>query len=220
MVSLYYSRNFSSGYFYHIYNRGAFKKNIFLDKQDYDTFTNIFSYYLKFPSNKPFSEFELTSSKEVPYLLKTSFQMCAFCLMPNHFHFLIKQISKPINDTSIMNFMKRITITYSMYHKRKYVRSGALFESKYKNKLVSNDSQLLHLSRYIHLNPNTLSQDSVPPHLYPYSSYKHYLNLVPSPRWLNTNHIMTHFSSNSNKYRSFIDEKPFNHGLTEKIIIE
>jgi putative transposase len=75
--------------------------------------------------------------------------LLAFALMPNHIHLQIKQKK----SDSIAKFMKRLTTSYVMYFNRKYKRVGALFQNIYKAALINDESYLLHLSRYIHLNP-------------------------------------------------------------------
>ena len=114
--------------------------------------------------------------------------------------------------------MKRITITYSMYHKKKYDRSGTLLEGKYKNVLINSDPQLLQVSRYIHRNPEEL-QGSVPCFQYPYSSYKYYLGLQPTPQWLKTHHLMHYFDYKSQRYKSFVEMKPYDDNVTDKHIV-
>ncbi len=211
MPSKYFVRDFVAGYYYHIYNRGVNKTDIYHDKQDYDAFVEIMVYYILNPQGTPLSH-SMRNIVKVPYLpSKSSFDLTAFCLMPNHFHLLVKQINPANEENSIMNFMKRLTIAYSMYHKQRYKRSGALLESKYKNILVENDSYLKHLSKYIHLNPEQIRPEgSVPSDSYPYSSCRYYLEVKRCPPWLVKHHILRLFSSNSQTYRSFLYTNPHN----------
>lgn len=97
----------------------------------------------------------------------------AYCLMPNHFHFLLKQLK----EDGITIFMNRLANSYSRYFNLKYKRGGTLFQGRFKAILVKNDEQLLHLTRYIHLNPyasgvvkNTKELEN-----YPWSSFREYL---------------------------------------------
>ena len=76
-------------------------------------------------------------------------ELLAYCLMPNHFHLLIKQNNKD----SISKFMRCIATNYSMYFNKRYDRIGSLFQGIYKAILIKNDNYLLHLTIYIHLNP-------------------------------------------------------------------
>ena len=75
--------------------------------------------------------------------------LICFCLMPNHFHLLLRQIE----EDGIVKFVRNFQIGYSRYLNEKEKRSGALFEGQFKAVRVENDEQLIHVSRYIHLNP-------------------------------------------------------------------
>lgn len=129
--------------YYHLYNRGVEKRNIFLDDQDYSVFLGYIKQYLG------------PHEGSDPKSLVDDIDLIAFCLMPNHFHFLAKQ--KTIDG--ITKFMRAICTNYVMYFNKKYERVGTLFQGKYKGVLLDNDTYLLHLSRYIHLNPIKIGSD-------------------------------------------------------------
>lgn len=146
--------------FYHIYNRGVEKRLIFHDKQDYAVFLSYLKEYL-LPKDevtlmKQLAD-PLTSCREKDRILKKlrlcnfhgEINLIAYCLMPNHFHFLVKQKSA----TAIDRFINSLGIRYAMYFNRKYSRVGALFQDVYKAVLTESESQLLYLSNYIHRNP-------------------------------------------------------------------
>ena len=78
----------------------------------------------------------------------------AYCLMPNHFHLLIRETNKPC----ISIFMKKISTAYAMYFNKKYSRTGSLFEGRFKAEHANNDRYLKYLFAYIHLNPVKLRQ--------------------------------------------------------------
>lgn len=206
MPSIYYLRRFYSGSYYHIYNRGAHKQNIFHDEKDYQTFTKILAYYLLHPNGTAESILNRVTHSKVPYLVKstegTAYTLLAYCLMPNHFHFMLRQDSETIK---VSNLMKRLSITYAMYYNDRHHHSGAIFQGKYKNVLVENEYQWLYLSKYIHRNPAHL-QGSVPCNLYPYSSYQNYLgNRVE--RWVDTSVILAHHDRNPlKKYQEFVED--------------
>ena len=108
----------------------------------------------------------------------------AFCLMPNHFHILIKQLV----EGGISRFMLKLQTDYSMYFNRKYDRTGSLFQGPFRSTLVDSDRYLAYLYSYIHLNPAKLkdplwkerpgSQSHIMEFVesYPYSSYGDYLS--------------------------------------------
>ncbi len=143
--------NFIQGEFYHIYNRGNSKQKIFQDKQDYQYFLK-----LLFLSNGE-RKFKLSFLEGDIYETDRESQIVsigAYCLMPNHFHILIKEI----NDNGISKFIHKISSGYSHYYNNKYERTGSLFESKFKSQYIGNDRYLKYLFSYIHLNPLKLIQ--------------------------------------------------------------
>lgn len=202
-------RNFGENEIYHIYNRGVEKRNIFLDEQDYAVFMHLLKYYLS-PANTTtghplmkFQNFQIIRPRPLANV-GSQIELLVFCLMPNHFHFLIKQISRD----GITKLLRRISTTYSMYFNKRYDRVGYLFQGRYKSILVDTDYYLLHLSRYIHINPLDL------PGLtrsnlvnYPYSSYQHYLGIKHFP-WVKPNMILSFYDkkgvvSSLKKYPSY-----------------
>jgi putative transposase len=186
MPSKYYHRNFKPQHSYHIYNRGAYKNSIFLEKSDYLIFLDILSYYLKFPEARHYNYQNIVDEFKVPNL-KSTVHLVAYCLMPNHFHLILKQLPIATPKTNISNFMRRLSITYAMYFQSKYKHTGALFESKFKNVTVDSKEQLLYLSKYIHLNPKKLSKKLS---AYIFSSYPAYINQVKLPEWLHPEYVL------------------------------
>src|SRR3989344_7229132 len=122
MPSKYFNRNFKPNHFYHIFNRGAYKNNIFLDDQDYNTFTSILTYYLSFPSANKYSYQKLINPPKLPVRnrLNDPVQVTTYCLMPNHFHLLLKETTQATKQTGISNLMRRVMIAYSMYFQDKH----------------------------------------------------------------------------------------------------
>jgi len=186
MPSKYYYRNFKPQYFYHIFNRGAYKNKIFLDQKDYQTFTDILAYYLKYPKTKNFSYQKKVNKFQVRNLENTV-HLTAYVLMPNHFHLLLKQLPSATPKTNISNLMRRFIITYAMYFQNKYKHTGTIFQSRYKCVLVDSKEQLLYLSKYIHQNPQKLQPNLA---TYPYSSYPIYINKLETPEWLHPEYIL------------------------------
>lgn len=163
MPSEYYNRNFRPQHFYHIFNRGAYKHKIFKDKKDYQVFLEILAYYLKFPTAKYFS---YKNTVKQPYskvrnLPVDSVRLVAYCLMSNHFHFILKPMPSADKKTNISNLMRRLMITYAMYFQNRYKHSGAIFQGRYKNVVVDSNEQLLYLSKYIHQHQTSYSSLSV-----------------------------------------------------------
>lgn len=155
------------GEIYHIYNRGSDKRNIFTQLRDYKRFKQTF-YYYQFSGPKP--RLSISSLKSFqPNLNNKLVEILCFCLMPNHFHFMIKQLKE--KGTSI--FMSQLANSYTKYFNTKYNRVGALLQGAFKSVLVENDEQLIHLSRYIHLNPVVSGICKLPEEYY-WSSFGEY----------------------------------------------
>jgi len=186
MPSKYYYRNFKPQYFYHIFNRGAYKNKIFLDQKDYQTFTDILAYYLKYPKTKNFSYQKKVNKFQVRNLENTV-HLTAYVLMPNHFHLLLKQLPSATPKTNISNLMRRFIITYAMYFQNKYKHTGTIFQSRYKCVLVDSKEQLLYLSKYIHQNPQKLQPNLAN---YPFSSYPTYINKAEILGWLHPEYVL------------------------------
>ena len=136
---------FTNGGHYHIYNRGIEKRDIFLDKWDFDRFLKSMD---EFNTVDPIcSIYENSFIKERP-TKKKLVDFIAYCLNPNHFHFILKQTV----EMGIEKFMQRIGTGYTKYFNNKYKRNGALFQSTYKAIYIDSNEYLLHLSTYINLN--------------------------------------------------------------------
>ena len=179
-------RKFVEGGVYHIYNRGVEKRNIFLDEQDYNIFLYYLRTYLTPPDNKkkiPFNILRLGPD----FNLYTNIDLLCYALMPNHFHFLIKQVSKD----AMTELMKRLTSAYVKYFNDKYKRVGPLFQGRYKSVLVLKDEYLMRLSFYIHTNPVEIIKYSDTRKLedYSYSSYPDYIG-KRNTSWINKDCIL------------------------------
>ncbi len=141
---------------YHVLNRGVDKRKIFMNEKDYFRFIhNLFEFNNqdKVISNSYFFN-QLESSdigcqKIEKKPRKLLVKIHAFCLMPNHYHLLIS----PLVEDGIPRFMKKINMGYAKYFNKKYKRSGALFQGKYKYILIEKESHFIHIPYYIHLNP-------------------------------------------------------------------
>ena len=186
--------------FYHIYNRGVEKRKIFLDKNDYSIFTYLMQRCLD-PKLKvsPNGLINLHSIADEAYLV-------SYCLMPNHFHFLIKQKTKD----AVTKLLRRVLSSYVYYFNRKYEREGSLFQGKPRGTLIQDEAYLLHLSRYIHLNPSEIIGKRLL-ESYPYSSYPIYLGLIKT--WINPHCILAFFKSRQkNTLQKFLSYQNFVEG--------
>ena len=144
---------FGNGNFYHIYNRGVDRRNVFLDSKDFDRFLQ---------SMEVFNTVEPLGGFYIRALLEGGFQkhltrrptssgklvrVICYCLNPNHFHLILEQLV----GGGISEFMKRLG-GYTKYVNNKYKRSGALFQGKFKYAYIDSNKYLLHASAYVNLN--------------------------------------------------------------------
>jgi len=135
--------------FFHLYNRGTDKRQIFLDFEDYRRFVELL--YLC-NSRKPISVRDVRKVYNTVFDFEretTLVSIGAYCLMPNHFHILITTEI----EGGISEFMRKLSTAYSMYFNLRYDRTGALFEGRFKTEHVDSDEYLKYLYAYIHLNP-------------------------------------------------------------------
>ena len=138
---------FSIGEYYHLYNRGVEKRDIFLEKMDSVRFQRLI--YLANGANP--IRFSETESRVLDSIDRGSpfVAVGAYVLMPNHFHILVKEII----ENGLSRFMEKLATGYSMYFNKKYERVGPLFQGRFKGEHVDNDRYLKYLFSYIHLNP-------------------------------------------------------------------
>lgn len=143
---------------YHVFNKSIAGQPIFLNKKDYSRAVEVFNYYRYSQPPLRFSHFNRLSAEEKEKFLKNLSEknkkqvtIFAYCLMPNHFHFLIKAVEE--NGLSL--FLSNFQNSYAKYFNQKYDRNGSLFQSMFKAVRMETDEQLIHVSRYIHLNPFT-----------------------------------------------------------------
>lgn len=198
--------------YYHIYNRGVEKRLIFLDEQDYNVFLSYLKEYLLPKDEKELKSRltdPITSYKEKDTILKRlrlnnfaeEIILLAYCLMPNHLHFFIKQK----NALSIDKFMNSIGTRYTKYFNAKYKRVGALYQGVYKAVLINEENQFIYLSKYIHKQALALSGQAWEPKQP--SSYPEYLGQRKT-EWIHPEEVLSYFSKNnpSLSYSTFVQE--------------
>ena len=140
---------FENGKYYHVYNRGVEKRNIFRD--DKDRFRFIHDLYEFNDINPvgnnygvPVSVIQKNQKRRRELLVN----ILCFCLIPNHYHLILEQLV----DNGISLFMQKLG-GYVYSFNLKYERVGPLFQGKFKAIQIENENGLLHLSRYQHINP-------------------------------------------------------------------
>lgn len=167
---------FAEGHFYHVLNRSIAKFQIFNINENYRRFIETLLYYQHKDRPFKFSRFvKLSSAQKDKILLQRQDKeklasIVCYCLMPTHFHLVLKQL-KPDGISKLISDLEN---SYTKYFNLRHGRRGPLWESRFKGVLVNTDEQLLHLTRYIHLNP--ISANIVKkPEDWEFSSYREYL---------------------------------------------
>ena len=147
---------FAEGEHYHIYNRGVDKRSILNDREDAERFLQCMK---EFNVIEPIGSLYENSFKRDQLGGKASklvvgeedmplVEFIAYCLNPNHFHFVLKQLV----DKGIEKIMHKLGTGHTMFFNNKYERSGALFQGKFKAVHIDSNEYLLHVSSYVNLN--------------------------------------------------------------------
>ena len=169
-------------YYYHVFNRGVNKRPIFKSKYEYSRFLLLLRFYnsLKYPIKfSKFIKLSVDQRKEIWNRLdkeKVHTDILSYCLMPNHFHLLLKQNS----ENGISKLLGNLQNSYARYFNIKNERIGHLFQGQFKAVKIDSEEQLLHVSRYIHLNPysSAVVKDLNTLQKYEWSSLPEYLGKV------------------------------------------
>lgn len=134
--------------YYHIYNRGVEKRMIFSDPSDVARF---FKSMEEFNTVEPIGSIFQNSFHKLSCPTSKSgklVEFIAYCLNPNHYHFILKQMV----DGGISEFMKRLSGGYTRYFNERHKRSGALLQGRFKSIHIGTNEYLLHASVYVNLN--------------------------------------------------------------------
>lgn len=200
---------FAPGEFYHVFNHSVASIPIFKGDRESEIFLDCIKFYLQLKPPTKFSTFRKSRQSFPLNLNEKITSIINYCFMPNHFHFTLREDRKD----GIKEFIQRISNSFAHYFSLKYKRRGHVFEDRFKATHIETEEQLIHLSRYIHLNPVT-SYLVERPEDYPYSSYKIYLG-KESLDFIDPSPILSHFSSKL-KYREFVlSQKDYQRKLNE-----
>lgn len=203
-------KEYEEGGYYHVYNRGVEKRVIFVDEEDYHVFIGYLKTYLTPPDLRGLTLKDeggrtISPSRRINNYAE-EIQLIAYCLMPNHFHLMLRQTSAK----GMAKFIQSILTKYVRYFNTKYSRVGGLFQGVYKTVHIKNEYQFTYLTKYIHRNP--LPDNPTRSHLeglreYKYSSYGNYLGLYKQ-NWVKTDDILSYFSKTNPRstYQAFVEE--------------
>jgi REP element-mobilizing transposase RayT len=188
---------FSNGEYYHVFNRGIDKREIFVTSEDYFKFLMYMKAVLC-----PTPEFLKTKPPSKRFNLEKligSVEMIAYCLNLNHFHFILRQLK----EAGISNFMHFLGTSYTMFFNAKYERSGSLFQGPFKAIHIDSNEYLLWVSAYINGNAQIhgLIKNAAE---YQWCSYPDYLGLR-NGTFCSKNIILGQFKD-SNEYKEFVEE--------------
>ncbi|MDO8497477.1 MAG: transposase [bacterium] len=197
---------FTNSEVYHIYNKTPDSKIIFDQPAISHRFFDLMRYYRSSKSDIRYSKFVLLPSQIREYKEKEindsryfKVDILAYCLMPNHFHILIKQKK----DSGVIRFMSDILNAITRYYNILYGRKGQLFLTQFRSRHIVTREQLIHVSRYIHLNPYSSGLITKIEELchYPLSSFFEY---TLKKTLCNTDIILSQFNDDKETYTKFV----------------
>ncbi|MBL7073461.1 MAG: transposase [Candidatus Omnitrophica bacterium] len=206
---------------YHVFSKSIAGFKIFNNYFDYERMIGEIAFYREKDVSCRFSEHLKTEKKHGSKLQisvggEKIVEIIAYCLMPTHLHFILKQL----REKGISQFMGLILNSFTRYFNSRYKRKGPLWEGRFKNVLVKDDAQFVHLTRYLHLNPTSSGLvDS--PEDWKYSSYKEYLGLVDDKEKICN--FSEYIDMPAEKYKEFVmDRMDYQRELTKlkKLVFE
>lgn len=197
---------FATPEIYHLLNRGVARAPIFTNKRSYKRFIETIDFY-RFANIPLRLSYFLVLSLDDRQRMRSDLEkqnqklveILCYCLMPNHFHIVAKQLM----DGGISMFIRKTCDSYTKYFNLKNDRVGPLMQGNFKAIRVETDEQLIHLSRYVHINPyigNVVQRKELL--VYPFSSLPAYLSTEDFV-FLNKDLVIGHFPS-AREYKRFV----------------
>jgi len=192
---------FFSGQIFHVFNKSIANFGIFKDEFNTDRFIKTLEYYNNSSKKQSFSD--LLRRKQYKYNNLLAFntnnivKYISFCIMPDHYHLLIKLII----DNALSKYIGDVENSFSRFFNLKFKRKGPIWQSRFKSVLINSSNQLLHVSRYIHLNPVT-SYIVNKPADWSWSSYNYLIN--SQTHLINLKEITL---NKPNEYRKFVENQ-------------
>ncbi len=194
---------------YHIFNRTVGGALLYKDVGAYQRFLDLLNFYRFKNNNLRFSHYyRLSKKQKKKYLVNLNStgvrcEIYAFCLMPNHYHLLVKQRQ----DEGISNSLRLIQNSFAKFYNLKYKRKGPLFESRFSGVRMETEEQLIHVCRYIHLNPfsSYVLENMAQLERYPWNSYLDYLGDRPRS-FVETSYIKGMFGNLVN-FKKFTEDR-------------
>jgi putative transposase len=195
-------RKFPAGEIFHVFNRSIAKFGIFRNFDNSLRFYQALDYYNNQNIKNNLGKFLLKNKNYYPQLLISEeeilIKFLAYCIMPDHYHLLVKVLT----NNCLSKYVNDIENSYTRFFNTKLKRKGPLWESNFKVVRVTTNEQLLHLTRYIHLNPTTANLVNKPED-WSFSSYKNYITDE-----MILKKIITELSINSmTDYKKFVENQ-------------
>ncbi len=198
---------FNNGYIYHIFNRGIDRRNVFTEFREYSRALDLIKYYRYQDTPVSYSKLLQQPREMRSDVLRelarneTHVNILTYCLMPNHFHLMLQQNA----DKGVPTFVSNFTNAYTKYFNTKHERNGPMFEGVFKAVFVESDEQLIHLSRYIHLNPvvaSIINETDI--ERYKWSSFSNYVSPVVNDERIVDSDLVLSVVGSKQTYRKFV----------------
>lgn len=187
---------FANGEIYHLLNRSLDNSPILKNKSDLIRFIEAMKYYLSIDPPVKYSVYRKMKTNFIIDYTKTLIDILAYCIMPNHFHLLVIQNI----DNGVPKYIQKLVSSFSHYYNIRNNRCGTLFQGSFKAIRIYNEEQLLHVTRYIHLNPVT-AYIVKKPEDYSYSSYLSYISKTRDG-FINKSYVIG--NSTESQYKDFV----------------
>jgi len=169
------TKRFYQGEIYHVFNKSIANYRIYKDTYNAQRFLDTLNYYNSRNDIKSFSQFLLDNPNyqrtDILENVTSRIKFLVYCIMPDHYHLLVKIYQ----ENFFSKYISDVENSFTRYFNLKFHRKGPLWQSSFKAVRINNNEQLLHVSRYIHLNP-TSSNLVEKPEDWEFSSYKQYIN--------------------------------------------
>ncbi len=185
-----------TGEIYHVFNRSNGKENILINNDQLSRFFETVNYYrfnhtLRFSAFKNLDEGKKHEYLNRIYLVAPRIEIYSFSFMPTHFHFLIKQMQ----ENAVRTFTSQVQNSFAKWFNLKEDRHGGVFQNSFKAIRIESEEELIHVSRYIHLNPVTSYQITIEElFTYQWTSFSSYLNSQKSV-FTETSRLFRHFKT-------------------------
>ena len=202
---------FAPGEYYHLCGRGNQKQKLFLDMRDYIRFLFLILYFQSSVTvNNPgyivsyfikHKKFKISDKIKREIIKNRNVELISFALMPNHFHIIVREL----HEGGISKYMQKVLMAYAKYFNAKYKKSGHVFQGPFQAVHTEDNEQLLYTSAYVHRNPTELPEWKGRENIYPWSSFRDYLEKNRWSDFLKTDIILGQFK-NSAEYKNVVDE--------------